>query len=366
MAPDVSGIDRLEDRPISVSPAAIEEEFMSVWRETAAAGGDDSSIRLRTLNFVGVGPETWTVDRFERVMESLPQRHPCRGVLAVTSPERRGLEASISAHCWRTSGDGRHVCSEEVILKAGPADDRALASTVLALLVTELPLVVWVIGPIELDSYLVSELIDSAEVVFVDSADAGDAAASLQAALGARRRHDVAICDLAWRRAGVWRSLLAQFFDGDDGPHRLSQLESIEISGGAGISSEMLLVAGWFISRLGLALAEVRRDAERITATLYDGTRGVTVTLAAGGQHAARLTEVKVCTSEAAFIVQTHPESAHMHVREEWTGDASPVHRTVAQVAIDDASLLAEALDDASDLAIFLEAAASAVTLVGR
>ncbi len=362
MASDVTGLERLEDRPITMSPAAIEEEFTRIWKETAAAGADEASVRLRTQNFVGVGPETWTVERFERVMESLPQRHPCRSVLAVISPERSGLESSISAHCWRTAAGGRHVCSEEVILKAGPADEHALASTVLALLVPELPLNVWVIGPVVLDSHVASELIEGADIVFVDTADAPDVAAALRAALIAHRKHNVAVCDLAWRRLAVWRSLIAQFFDGDDGARRLSQLRAIEITGGGAVSSEMLLMGGWFISRLGLSLAEAERDNTSLTATLYDGSRGVTLTLKGGPEQAAAITEVKVRTSEAEFIVQAHAESGHMHVREEWPGDSD--HRTVAQVPTDDASVVAEALDDASDLPIFIEAAEAAVDLL--
>lgn len=362
MAPDVSGIERLADRPIEMSPDAIEEEFTRIWRETAATGADDSSIRLRTLNFVGVGPETWTVERFERVMESLPQRHPCRGVLAVTSPDRHGLEASISAHCWRTSTGGRHVCSEEVILRAGMEDEHALASTVLALLVPELPLTVWVIGDIDLEAHVIGELIDGAETVFVDTADAPDVAVAFHAVLGAHRRHDVAICDLAWRRLGVWRSLIAQFFDGDEGLRRLTQLQGVEIIGGAGVSSEMLLMAGWFTSRLGLSLAEVTRDAGSLTATLYDGSRGVSLKLSSDVAEPARICEVKVRTSEAEFVVQTHPESNHMHVREEWPGDSD--RRTVEQVPTDDASVVAEALDDVSDLPVFIEAAQAALALL--
>ena len=358
----MSGIERLADRPIAMSPAAIEEEFTRIWRETAAAGADDSSIRLRTLNFVGVGPETWTVERFERVMESLPQRHPCRGVLVVTSPDRHGLEASISAHCWRTSAGGRHVCSEEVVLTAGMEDEHALASTVLALLVPELPLTVWVIGAIDLEAHVVGELIDGAETVFVDTADAPDIAVAFRSVLDAHRKHDVAICDLAWRRLGVWRALVAQFFDGDDGLRRLSQLQGIEIVGGTGVSSEMLLIAGWFISRLGLSLAEVTRAPESLKATLYDGSRGVSLTLSSGVTEPTRICEVRVRTSEAEFIVQTHPESRHMHVREERPGGSD--HRTVAQVPVDDASVVAEALDDASDLPIFIDAAQAALALL--
>ena len=362
MAPDVGSIEGLDDRPIAMSPAAIEEEFTRIWSETAAAGADDSTVRLRTLNFVGIGPETWTVERFERVMESLPQRHPCRGVLAVTSPDRHGLDASISAHCWRTSTGERHVCSEEVVLRAGVDDEHVLASTVLALLVPELPLTVWVIGTIDLEAHVVAELIDGAETVFVDTADAPDIVVAFRSVLDAHRRHGVAICDLAWRRVEVWRSLAAQFFDGDDGLKRLSQLQGIEITGGAGISSEMLLIAGWFMSRLGLSLAEVTRDAASMTATLYDGSRGVSLKLTTASERSGGVFEVKVRASDAEFVVQTHAESGHMHVREEWPDDSN--HRTVAQVPTDDASLVGEALDDASDLPIFIEAAHAALALL--
>jgi len=56
MASNVTPIERLEDRPIGISPAAIEAEFTRLWRETAEPGLDDSSVRLRTMNFVAVGP----------------------------------------------------------------------------------------------------------------------------------------------------------------------------------------------------------------------------------------------------------------------------------------------------------------------
>jgi glucose-6-phosphate dehydrogenase assembly protein OpcA len=362
MAPDVVGIERLDDRPIAISPAAIEEEFTRMWGESATAGLDDASVRLRTMNFVGIGPETWTVERFERVMESLPQRHPCRGVLAVTSPDRHGLEASISARCWRTNTGGRHVCSEEVVLKAGVEDQLALASTVLALLVPELPLTVWVVGPIDLETQLASEIIESADTVFVDTADAIDVTATLRAAITARRKHDVAICDLAWRRLSVWRSLVAQLFDGDIGAQRLAQLRGIEIIGGAGISSEVLLIAGWFISRLGLSLAEVTREPDTIVATLYDGSRGVSLRLTNSAQASGRVTEIKVQSGQSDFTVQAHAESGHMHIRQD--GSDGVDRRTAAQPPTDDASVFAEALDDSSDLPIFLDAARGALTLL--
>ena len=62
------------------------------------------------------------------------------------------------------------------------------------------------------------------------------------------------------------------------------------------------------------------------------------------------------------FVVQSHSESEHMHVREEWPDRSD--HRTVAQVPTDDASVFADALDDASDLPIVLDAARGALSLL--
>ena len=61
-------------------------------------------------------------------------------------------------------------------------------------------------------------------------------------------------------------------------------------------------------------------------------------------------------------VVQSHAESGHMHVREERDGES--IHRTVAQVATDDATILCDALDDHSDGDVFIEALRSAVSLL--
>ena len=121
-------------------------------------------------------------------------------------------------------------------------------------------------------------------------------------------------------------------------------------------------MAGWFTSRLGLSLAEVTRDDESLTATLYDGSRGVSLKLTPSTHQPGSLHEVKVRVADAEFVVQTHVESGHMHVREERPGDSN--RRTVAQLPLDDASVLGDALDDASDLPIFIEAVQAALSLL--
>lgn len=368
MASDVardSQLERIENRPIGIDPAAIEGEFARVWRESTT--GDDSSVLLRTLNFVGVGPALWTVERFERVMTTLPEHHPCRGILAVFSDDQPRLEASISAHCWRTAGAGRqHVCCEEVLLRGTARDARALASTVLALLVPELPVAVWVIGEIDMKADAIERLIEAADSVFVDSADTADPARGLRAALAAYDLHHVEIYDLAWRRLYAWRDLIAQFFDGDDGARRLASIQSIDItSGGGRPASEAMLIAGWLISCLGLSLADLDVHRAEVTATMYDASRGVSLRISADERKPARtLHEAVIRTPDTHYVVQYHPESGHMHVREEHAGESS--RRTVSQLPTDDATILRNALDDHSDAAVFIDALRAAVSLLGE
>ena len=84
MASHVSAIERLAERPIAVEPAAIEDEFTRIWRETSGAGHDESSVRLRVLNFVAIGRAD-AAERFDAVMQRLPRHHPCRALLATTA-----------------------------------------------------------------------------------------------------------------------------------------------------------------------------------------------------------------------------------------------------------------------------------------
>jgi len=359
MAQDVTAIERIAARPIGVEPAAIEDEFARIWRETAGDTYDASSIRLRVLNLVAIANAADAEARYERVMEAMPQRYPCRGILALLDPAAADVTASISAHCWSSSAGGRHVCSEEVLLRGGPAQGRAVASAVLALLVPEVPVDVWLIGPPELQGELLDEVLEAADRLLLDSAAAADASSAYRDALAIGSDRGLAVCDLAWHRLVAWRTLAAQLFDREGARQELTRLQSIEIAGGAGrLSSEALLLAGWFVSRLGLSPADVSVRGGGFAATLYDGTRGIRLAVSPGD---SAMRSVRIRTQNALFLVESHEANGHMHVREEWP-DAAP-HRTVAMRPVDDASVVVEALDDPDDASVFIDAMRAALTL---
>ena len=361
MAQDVSPIERLQDQPSPVDPHAIEAEFSRVWRETASAGYDESSVRVRVLNLVAVASGPDDLDRFEETMDLLPERHPCRGIFAAAAPPDDELTATISAHCWR-SGGRRHVCSEEVILRAGPAQQREVASAVLGLLVPELPVVVWLLGEPRVEDGLARRLLDDADRLLVDTARAADSTRTFASLLEAARTYDVDCSDVAWDRLLAWRSLTAQFFDGEERARELDRITSIEVIGANGTaSSEPLLLAGWLASRLSLTPAEVTARDQHVDAVLGDGSRHVRLAIAPADADGP-IQVLRIRTAGAALSIECHSDSGHLHVVEEWAGDADL--RVVDQPPADDASMIAMALDTRGDTRVYEDAARMALSLL--
>lgn len=363
MAPDVAPIERLEEHAMAVDPRAIEDEFGRIWLEASSTGADESSVRVRVLNLVAIASSEEDVTRFEDVMQVLPQRHPCRGLMAVAAPAYDRLGATISAHCWRSGGARRQVCSEEVLLTGASHQQRELASAVLALLVPEVPVAVWLMGEPALRGDLAARVLDAADSALLDSAQFADVRAAYRSALALLEERDVRCADLAWGRLSVWRALIAQLFDGEHGARELDQIRSIEIRGAAGArSSEALLLGAWLAARLGLALADSKIDGGRLDAAFYDGTRELRLSIASGG--ALAIDDVRMRTFDADFLIERHADSGHMHVRENW--DSGSTRRIVEQSPSDDASVLALMLDGISTNDVYEEALRMALTLIER
>lgn len=347
MAQDVApALERLLDQFMPVEPRDIEAAFDRIWQDASSGAYDTSSVRLRVSNFIVWGGETEASDRFDHVMESLAQRHPCRAILAVTATETGPLRSAISAHCWRTALGGRHICSEEILLQGRPGGEREVASVVLALVVSELPVHLWLVGEPDPRRRLPEELLELADRLYVDSAAGAVTPVALRTIAGALDETETALVDLAWERTNAWRELAAQFFDSGTSASQLDRLTQIEIAGGAGqISSAALLMAGWLASSLDLSPASVAAANTLVEATCYDGTRGVQIRITPS-PAAMELERVALTTGDAEFTIALHADSAHMHVRSDW--HAEPVHRTVSREPDSDAFVVTAAIEDTS------------------
>jgi hypothetical protein len=153
-------------------------------------------------------------------------------------------------------------------------------------------------------------------------------------------------------------------FDSDAGSADLAAIRSIEVRGFRGrASSETMLFAGWLVSRLGYSLADLDGDEETIRATLYDGTRGVTLAIGRGWSP-DRMSHVRIVTDGAELELEAHEMSHHLHVIERRNGDED--RRTVEQGRLDHAFLIRSALGSAAEPRIAAEAAAAALALLGE
>ena len=362
MASHVAPLELLTERPMPVDADAIEEEFSRIWRESAAAGDESMAVRLRVLNFVGIARDARDAERFETVMQALPQRHPCRGIVALTdgSAGAASLGATIAAHCWRT-GAGRIVCAEQVALTGQPGQEHALASAVLALLVPEMPVTAWLIGdPLRADD-LVAEVLDSTDRLLFDSAGAADCAAALRHTAALCEEYDVVPGDLAWGRLTTWRALLAQAFDGNEGRRRLARIRKIQLDCAEARNSEPLLLAGWLMSRLRLSLEGAGSTDGGISARLRGRQGAIDLSLSPVVSPEGPLAEVRIAfDGDDTVSVRCHAERGHMHVEDAASGDP----RTTQRLPDDDVSVISRALDDGSDAAVYREAAEGALALL--
>ena len=365
MASDVGvapALERLLDEFLPVEPREIEAAFDRIWQEASSGAYDTSSVRLRVSNFIVWGAEGDAAGRFDRVMETLAQRHPCRAILAMTAGDAGPLRSSISAHCWRTALGGRHICSEEILLRGRLGGEHEIASAVLGLMVSELPVHLWLAGAPDPVRYMPEELVELADRLYVDSAAAPSTPAALRELAGGLGDLDAVVVDLAWERATAWRELAAQFFDSHATASQLDRLAAIEIVGGDGQpSSAALLTAGWLAASLEMSPASVSASDAQLEATYYDGTRGVQLKVAPS-PLAIELERVALRTGDAAFTIEVHEPSGHMHVRSDFASE--PVHRTVARDRDDDASVLTAAIEDTTAQDVYEAALRAAVELL--
>ena len=221
----------------------------------AARGGDRTgSVRAITLNLIVHAPEPELVESAIDALEHVGPSHPLRAIVA--TPADGELRATVASSCWVGASD-RQVCSERVLVEAGP---KALPSAVTSLLVPDLPVFLWWQGPFDRSDRLAAELAGLASRVIVDSG-----VCSLEGVAAARLLAP-SVADLAWAGLLPWRDAVAGLFDG---PAEVKALDGIRAVDVRGPENEARLMAGWLRAALGADI-ELRREGrshhvERVT-----------------------------------------------------------------------------------------------------
>jgi glucose-6-phosphate dehydrogenase assembly protein OpcA len=228
--------------------------------------------RASVLNLIVTVPDAVAAERVVQTLSGLGFRHPSRALVLVADPRatESSLDASVSAHCQPSNGDGDQVCYEEVVLTVRGEAAGHLDGIVAPLLIHDLPTHVWWPGDPPFADGTFDQLVEVADRVILDSADFGDLLLGLRRLTTLRRRSGIG--DLSWRRIAWWQELSAQFFDAPRFRRYLPNLNRIRVryarhAGGEGTGSlaQAMLYAGWVASRLDWrrhATAEPLRDGD--------------------------------------------------------------------------------------------------------
>ncbi|MBM4421214.1 MAG: hypothetical protein FJ034_06460 [Chloroflexi bacterium] len=327
--------------------AAIERELARLRRERQREGRA-SRARSSVLDLIVFATREVHARRAAASIAELSRRHPSRAVIVLADRDAPSEpEAALTVRCDVPAPADRHeLCYEQVLVRArGPIEPR-IASAVIPLLVSDLPVFLWWTGTPPTGAHHFTQLAGASSRVIVDSADFARAEATLPriAALCTAGRGRYGVTDLSWTRLTAWRELVAQLFDVADfrpylaGVTGLRASYAVDVDGRQSHPSQALLLFGWLGSRLGWSPAEPLSSSEA-GGHLFRARRvggepfpvrlrphyerdlapgdlsGVRLEAAAGGRHAMfdvdRVDREHVCVRVA---IAGHPVLERVHV----------------------------------------------------
>lgn len=228
-----------------VAVTRIERAFKELWEN------DEASTKATLLNLVCFSTSPGSLLRNHHLAARLTRDHACR-VLLIEATPGAPTRAWISAHCHLTGGK-KSVCSEQIALQLDSTKPGLARNTLLGLLPSDLPVVLWWQGPLDeafepgLYWHVDRLLIDSAEWEF------STVAAQLSALQAARAKmgRPFAIHDLAWTRTYPFRIAMAALFDHPHAEALMGGLREGKMTVAPGFRACGALLAAWVARALG-------------------------------------------------------------------------------------------------------------------
>jgi glucose-6-phosphate dehydrogenase assembly protein OpcA len=360
----------LAGQGIPVEPGQVETELSKLWGPAAEqAGGPELEnphvTRIALANLV-VECLAGGCESLCGVLETVIAQFPCRAiVLRGSDDSQRRIAAEVSALCHLPAPGLPQVCSERIVLRAGPNAVDLLPGAVRPLLEAELPMVLWWTGDLRPHEALFRDLADECSRLILDLPDPSADVEALRLGL------DPEVCpfsrDVAWFGLARWRELVAQFFDPGCARESLGRIDTVHITAFAPASQSgrtpriAVWLAAWLAGQLdwkpqgrpGLETtpAETAMQAE------FLGPHGtVTVRISTRPDHSAAIAEPRVMGvtitakgpdgrgTELFSLVRPAVESTAVRVDAE-SGDLCRLPRLVEAPELDPARRIAAALE---------------------
>src|SRR4051794_31585181 len=262
----------------------IETELIRLWGPAAErAGGpvpeQPNVTRIVLANLVVIG-QSADPARLREALDTVTTRFPCRTIVVRRNDEPgRAIAAEVSALCHLPAPGLPQVCSERIVLRAGPQAGDLLPGAIRPLLEAELPFVLWWADDPRGDEALYRDLGNECSRLILDLPDPGAEPAAVRFGL------DLTISpfsrDTAWFALTRWRELVAQFFDPPCHNETLSLIDSFTIEAQVPGAADGALApprqALWLVARLAGQLhwrpqGRPERSGSRLRAT-YKGPK---------------------------------------------------------------------------------------------
>jgi glucose-6-phosphate dehydrogenase assembly protein OpcA len=248
----------LEGQGIPVDLPNVENELANLWGPAAEqAGGPE----LENPHVTRIVLANLVVESFQGqckslgpVLETVIAQFPCRAIVVVESADsERQITAEVSALCHLPAPGLPQVCSERIVLRAGPDATALVPGAVRPLLEADLPMVLWWTGDPRRHEALFRDLADECSRLILDLPDPGTGVEAIRLGL------DPQLCpfsrDSAWFGLARWRELVAQFFDVSCHIDSAKRIDSVQIEA---LSPDpkrpprlALWLAAWLAGQLG-------------------------------------------------------------------------------------------------------------------
>jgi hypothetical protein len=195
-------------------PAQVEQALAALWepmgKQAAEAEGAETTTRVCMANLVVVGQaREW--NQLSQVLTDLDREYPTRTlVLLLDDPMFPGspagqVHASVSSVCHVPQPGRPQVCCEQIVLRSSSAGGEGADRTILPLLASDVPLLIWWTTDPAPCQDLLRRLRGLADRLVMD--------AGLP---GFEHLHHEGKCvsrELGWFSSYRWRVLIAQLFD---------------------------------------------------------------------------------------------------------------------------------------------------------
>ncbi len=201
------------------------------------------------LNLVAVADDE-SAHEVESIIESMSDHQPSRALIVKTVGGKGGIDAHLETRA--TVFRGRASVQVELIrLMLHTDQPEGVASAIIPLLRSDLPVYLWWPGVPMPDDLLYREIEDTVDRVVTEAEREPDAMVALAQLAEVVSAGRVSVTDLAWARLTTWRQLITQLIDRHHAD-RMRRGSVLQIwYAGAQPTPDALLFAGWFREAIG-------------------------------------------------------------------------------------------------------------------